>query len=137
MYLLDTNVICETIKKTPDQKVVDFLSSIPIQKFSLSVITLGEIRKGVEKMGDATKKQKILKWLETDLQNQFCGRMINIDSAVADKWGYISSILNVPPIDALIAASAIVHNHKLVTRNVKDFKGIVGLEIINPWEAAC
>ena len=133
MYLLDTNVISETIKKSPNQKVLNFLMSIDADKFSLSVITLGEIRKGVEKLQDQSKKQKIIHWLEVDLVDRFYGRLINIDPEVADKWGYISSINNIPAIDALIAASAIVHNHKLITRNVKDFESINGLEIINPW----
>ena len=133
MYLLDTNVISETIKKAPNQKIINWLDSIDAEKFSLSVITLGEIRKGIEKLPDHTKKQQIIQWLETELIERFYGRIINIDAAVADKWGYITSIKNIPAIDALIAASAIVHNHKLVTRNVKDFESINGLEIINPW----
>jgi predicted nucleic acid-binding protein len=134
MYLLDTNVISETIKKTPNQRVLDFLISIDADKFALSVITLGEIRKGAEKLQDQSKKQKIIHWLEADLTRRFYGRIINIDAEVADKWGYISSMNIIPAIDALIAASAIVHNHKLITRNVKDFEAISGLEIINPWD---
>lgn len=134
MYLLDTNVISETIKNSPNPKVLEFLSSIDSQKFSLSVLTLGEIRKGVEKLTDQQRKQKILNWLEIDLINKFYGRIISIDSPIAEKWGYISSISNIPAIDGLIGASALVYNHKLITRNTKDFKAIVGLEIINPWE---
>ncbi len=134
MYLLDTNIILETIKKAPNQKVITWLSSIDSQKLFLSVITLGEIRKGVEKLEDQTKKQKITQWLEINLVAGFYGRIINIDATISDKWGYISSLKNIPAIDALIAASALVHNHKLVTRNVKDFEAIAGLELINPWE---
>lgn len=134
MYLLDTNIISETIKKTPNPQVVSWLSSIEPSKFSLSVLTLGEIRKGIEKLEDEVKKQKILQWLEEDLVKKFYGRIISIDIDIADKWGYISSLQNLSAIDALIAATAIVHNHKLVTRNVKDFSGISGLELINPWD---
>ncbi len=134
MYLLDTNVISETIKKTPNQKVLDFLRSIDADKFALSVITIGEIRKGIEKLQDQSRKQKVIRWLEIDLLERFYGRIINIDAEVADKWGYICSLNNISAIDALIAASAIVHNHKLVTRNIKDFEYINGLEILNPWE---
>lgn len=104
MYLLDTNVISETIKKIPNQKVLDFLISIDADKFALSVITLGEIRKGAEKLLDQQKKQKIIHWLEVDLIRRFYGRIINIDAEVADKWGYISSMNNIPAVDALIAA---------------------------------
>ncbi len=105
-----------------------------MQSFSLSVITLGEIRKGIERLQDYPRKQKIIQWLEVELTKTFYGRIISIDSMIADKWGYITATTNMPAIDAMIAASAIVHNHKLVTRNVKDFYGIDGLEIINPWE---
>jgi toxin FitB len=134
IYLLDTNVISETIKKSPNAKVLSWLRSIPMSHFSLSVLSLGEIRKGVENLQDKLKKNKIVKWLEIDLVKQFYGRIIDIDQKVADKWGYISFSCNLPAIDGLIAASAMVHNQKLVTRNVKDFKEIFNLEIINPWQ---
>lgn len=134
MYLLDTNVISETIRKAPNPKVIDWLSHIDSMKFSLSVLTSGEIRKGAEKLLDQSKKQKIVQWLEIDLTERFYGRIIPIDIHVADKWGYICSFTTLPAIDSLIAASAIVYNLKLVTRNTKDFIGIQGLEIINPWE---
>lgn len=134
IYLLDTNIISETIKKQPNEKVLLWLRSIKIIHFSLSVLTLGEIRKGAEKLTDNVKKQKIIQWLEIDLLQKFHGRIISIDNQIADKWGYISSYCNIPAIDGLIAASALVHNQKLITRNVKDFKEVLGLEIINPWE---
>ena len=132
-YLLDTNVISETIKSAPNTAVLKWLSSIDSSEFCLSVLTLGEIRKRIEKLTDERRKQKIIRWLRSDLVKQFDGRIIRIDEEVADKWGYLSSIRTIPAIDGLIAASAIVHNHKLVTRNVKDFEGIIGLEIVNPW----
>lgn len=133
MYLLDTNVISETIKTQPNKKLLNWLNSISANKFALSVLTLGEIRKGIEKLSDQSKKQKIIQWLEIDLPKQFNERIIPICAEVADKWGYICSINNIPAIDALIAASALTHNLKLVTRNIKDFESIYSLEIINPW----
>jgi predicted nucleic acid-binding protein len=134
IYLLDTNVICETIKPSPNKQVLEWLDSIDAHNFSLSVLTLGEIRKGIEKHHDQVRKQKIIRWLEGDIIKRFYGRIINIDAAVADKWGYLSARATMPVADSIIAASAIVYNHKLVTRNVKDFQAIIGLEIINPWE---
>lgn len=134
MYLLDTNIISEAIKKSPNKKVIDWLSTLDSQKLFLSVLTLGEIRKGIEKLEDQAKKQKIIQWLEIELIEKFRDRIIMIDPIISDKWGYLTSLNNMPAIDALIAASAIVFNYKLVTRNVKDFRGITGLEIINPWE---
>ena len=136
IYLLDTNVISETIKPSPNIAVSAWLSSIHITKFALSVITIGEIRKGVEKIADQEKRRRIIQWLEIDLVEKFYGRIINIDERVADKWGCICALNNIPAIDGLIAASAMIHNCKLVTRNVKDFKKIIGLEIIDPWQIA-
>ena len=132
-YLLDTNVISETIKKNPNECVIQWLSVIDADQYYLSVVSLGEIRKGVEKLTDPQKKQKIVQWLEIDLVQQFQGRMISIDPNIADKWGYLCSLFPIPAIDALIAASAIVHNLKLVTRHTKDFEKVLGLELINPW----
>ena len=88
IYMLDTNVISETLRKKPDEKVLNWLSSIDENKFSLSVLTLGEIRKGAESIKDQEKKQKIIQWLEIDLVKRFYGRIIHIDDVVADKWGY-------------------------------------------------
>ena len=135
-YLLDTNIISEAIKDRANQHVVDWLSSIDIEFCSLSVLTLGEIRKGVEKLSEGRKKQHLVQWLEIELIEKFHGRILKIDADVADKWGFISAQLKIsmPAIDTLIAATALVHNHKLVTRNIKDFINIPGLELVNPFE---
>jgi predicted nucleic acid-binding protein len=134
LYLLDTNVVSELIKKQPNPHVISWISAIPMYHFSISVLTLGEIRKGVEKIDDIARRQKMIQWLEIDLCREFSGRIIEIDAAVADKWGHISAVSPVAAIDGLMGASALVHNQKIVTRNVKDFKSIQGLEIINPWD---
>lgn len=134
IYLLDTNIISETIKKQPNRNVISWLSSIEAVHFSLSVISFGEIRKGIEKIEDGAKKQKITQWLEIDLAKEFLGRIIYINEAVSDTWGYLTAKTSIHPIDGLIASCAIVHHQKLVTRNVKDFKMVPGLEIINPWD---
>lgn len=134
MYLLDTNIISEVIKPKPNASVVEWLEGIHSDYCAISVITLGEIRKGVERLETGAKKKKITQWLEVDLIQQFDDRIIPIDEIVADKWGFILSQANLPAIDGLLAASALVHNLKLVTRNTKDFKNIGGLELINPWD---
>ena len=134
MYLLDTNVISETIKKAPNQDVIRWLASVYASQFLLIVLAIAEIRKGIEKLQDATKKQSIIQWLENDLTTKFHGRIIPINQDIAEKWGYLSAYKNIPAIDGLIAATALVFNYKLVTRNIKDFEGIIGLEIINPWD---
>ncbi len=134
IYLYDTNVVSETAKNSPNKKLIDWLLPIDIKQAAISVLTLGEVRKGIEKLQDNSKKQKITHWLEIGIITRFQGRILNVDEQVADKWGYITSHITIPPIDALIAASCLVHNLKLVTRNVKDFDKVPGLEIINPWE---
>jgi predicted nucleic acid-binding protein len=135
IYLLDTNIISETIKPLPNPKVISWLKNVRNEHLSISVLTLGEIRKGIELNKDKKRKNKLTKWLEIELMDWFDNRMITIDSKVADKWSYLTAIIpTLPVIDGLIAASAIVNNLKLVTRNIKDFSKIDILEVINPWE---
>lgn len=133
-YLLDTNVLSETIKVTPNQSVLNWVQSVPSESIYISVITIGEIRKGIEKLETSHKKEKILTWLEHSVPDWFDGRILPIDFDVCDRWGYItgSSEKTLAAIDSLIAATALTHNLKLVTRNVSDFP-IPGLEVINPW----
>lgn len=133
-YLLDTNVICEIWKKAPEAKVVDWLKAIPSEKLFLSVLSIGEIRRGVEKLPKGKKRPSLLQWLEDELPRQFRANILNIDIAVAEKWGFIcaESKNTLPAIDSLLAATALHHDLRLVTRNEKDFK-VPGLEIINPF----
>lgn len=134
IYLLATNVISETIKKEPNLLVMRWLKEIDVRHLALSVLTLGEIRKGAERLPETKRKQDIIQWLEVDLLQAFEGRIIDINEKVADKWGYLSSKRTLPSVDGQLAASALVYNLKLVTRNVKDFLDIAGLELINPWD---
>jgi predicted nucleic acid-binding protein len=136
IYLLDTNIVSETLKKKANPGVISWISTVPIHEIALSVLTLGEIRKGVEGVSDSSRKKKFIQWLEIDLVAKFKNRIIPIDEKVSDKWGYLcaNSKQTLPAIDGLIAASALVYNLKVVTRNVKGFEKIPGLEIINPWD---
>lgn len=133
-YLIDTNVLSETIRPTPNQLVMNWFRNIPSDSLYISVITIGEVRKGIERLAHSQKKEKILAWLEHALPEWFEGRMLSIDFDVADRWGYLlgNTAQNLPAIDSLIAATALTHNLKLVTRNVSDF-AVPGLEVINPW----
>ena len=135
-FLLDTNVLSDLIKPKPNESLEVWLKGVPSSSLYISVLTLGEIRRGVEKMDGGQKKVKLLSWLEYDLPQWFGDRVIPIDGAVADKWGYLTaqgSLQKVPAIDSLLAATALTHNLKMVTRNVKDFH-FLGLELVNPFK---
>lgn len=135
-YLVDTNVLSELRRKTPDAGVVDWFSQRPASTLFISVLTLGELRKGIEGTPDARRRTTLLDWLEADLPNFFTGRILPIDAPVADRWGRIVFAAGrpVPAIDSLLAATAAHYGLSMVTRNEKDFAGF-GLEVINPWRA--
>lgn len=133
-YLLDTNVLSELRRKSPDPGVVSWFSQRPPATLHLSVLTLGEIRKGIEGVGDEVRKQTLIDWLETDLPTFFTGRILDVDGAVADRWGRLVAAAGrpLPTIDSLLAATALEHDLVLVTRNTKDFAGLP-VEVFNPW----
>ena len=134
-YLLDTNVVCETFRRHPAPRVIQWLEAVSSEELHLSVLTLGEIRKGIEHMVATPRKSTLLAWLEHDLPRWFGERILPIDTSVADRWGYLMAAEGaaVPAIDGLIAATALTHNLKVVTRNAADFR-LPGVEVINPWK---
>jgi predicted nucleic acid-binding protein len=133
-YLIDTNVLSELRRKLPDPGVVAWLSQRPPATLHLSVLTLGEIHKGIEGVSDETRRQSLTDWLETDLPTFFTGRVLSVDGAIADRWGRLVAAAGrpLPAIDSLIAATALEHDLVLVTRNIKDFSGMP-VQIFNPW----
>lgn len=137
-YLLDTNVISELVSAKPDVHVIKWINKIPSHTFFLSVLSMGEIRKGIEKINDQKRKQKILLWFEHELPRTFHTRILPITLDISDRWGRLQYQVKrpLPAIDSLLAATALHHDMTLVTRNVKDFCDCLGLEIINPWEHA-
>ena len=134
-YLLDTNVLSELRRKSPDPGVVSWFSQRPPATLHLSVLTLGEIRKGIESVSDEVRRQALLDWLETDLPTFFTGRILAVDGAVADRWGRLIAAAGrpLPAIDSLLAATAIEHDLVLVTRNAKDFARLP-VQLFNPWK---
>ena len=134
-YLLDTNVISEVVQRKPDSNVITWLKQLPDEALFISVLTLGEIRSGVERLGNGRRREKLRLWLEHDLVDWFGGRVLTVDTPVADRWGRLLADAGrpLPTIDSLLAATALHHELRLVTRNTKDF-GIPGLKLINPWE---
>ncbi len=133
-YLLDTNIISETIRRVPSKKVLAWLADIPAEALYMSVLTIGEIRKGVESLGDEKRREKLRLWLEHELPTWFEDRVLPVDLAVAERWGRLLAEVqrSVPTIDSLLAATALHHDLRLVTRNAEDFE-YPGLEVINPF----
>ena len=135
-YLIDTNVLSELRRKSPNRDVVEWVSLRPASTLYLSVLTLGEIRKGVESVQQPDRRRILLDWLESDLPAFFAGRILDVDGRIADRWGRLLAAAGrpLPAIDSLIAATALQYNMALVTRNLRDFS-FPELEVINPWAA--
>ena len=136
-YLLDTCVISELVKPAPNRKVVDWLNEVSSKALFLSVITIGEIEKGLTKLPDSKKKERLTVWLNT-LLNEYQERILSVDLMVAENWGVLqgnAEMAGTPmsSIDSLLAATTYTHNLTLVTRNESDF--VPGITpIINPWK---
>jgi toxin FitB len=137
-YLLDTCVISELVSKKPNANVVEFVDTLDNDDIYLSVITIGEIIKGIEKLPKSKRKQDLHTWLKEDLLSRFSGKIIPIDNDVVSEWGRLTARLELtgapmPAIDSLIAATALTYAFALITRNVGDFDGS-NVEIVNPWQ---
>lgn len=133
-YLLDTNVISELVRPRPSRRVLTWFGTVPDDALHLSVLTLGEIRKGVEQIREALRRERLRVWLEQELTGWFGTRLLPVDTGVADRWGRILAEAGrpLPAIDSLLAATALHHELRLVTHNVDDFI-FPGLDVINPW----
>lgn len=137
-YILDTNVISELIAKQPNEKVVAWLDGLDPSTIYLTVITIGEIRKGIEKLPASKRRDTIKAWLEADLLLRFQRKILDITTEVMLMWGELAGRLEnegkpVAAIDSLIAAIALQGRYSLVTRNDSDFQ-YTGIIVINPWK---
>ena len=139
-YILDTNVISEAINKQPNLQVMNWLRGMDAQDLYLSVVTVGEIKKGVEKLPESHRKQTIKDWFENDLLIKFDGQILTLDLSIILVWGKLVGELEqqgrkLPALDSLIAATAKYYNYTLVTRNEKDIAGI-DITIFNPFKSS-
>lgn len=137
-FLLDTCVISEIIRQKPSRKVVEWIKKEDENNFFISVLTLGELHKGIEKLPESKRKEELHNWVENDLKERFLNRIIDIDLQVAMMWGKIQGMTErigrpMPAIDSLIAATGITHHFTVVTRNTSDMKES-GVALLNPWE---
>ena len=136
-YLLDTNAISEWVKPRPDPGIVLWFDEVDEDRTYLSVITLGELRKGVDRLAGGRRRDRLDRWLTSELPDRFGGRVLPVDGAVADQWGRLLARAEnagtaVGGIDALIAATAKVHGLQVVTRNAGHFRH-TGVDVISPW----
>ena len=132
-FLLDTNVISETRKTSADSGVMAFLAAADSARLFLSVLTLGELHKGVEakRRTAPAAADQIAAWVD-EIETTFADRVLPIDAATAKRWGELSAGRSLPVIDTLIAATAIGHDLILVTRNVRDVEP-TGVALVDPW----
>ena len=133
-YLLDTNVLSETRKKKADAGVLAFLQAGEASTLYISVLTLGELRKGVakKKREDAETAKRLADWVD-GLEYSFADRILGIDAATARLWGDWSSERPRPVVDTLLASTAVVHGLTLVTRNIRDVRGLA-VKLFDPWK---
>ena len=138
-FLLHTNVVSEWVKPRPDPGVIAWLAQADEDRAFLSVITLAELRHGIERMADASRRRRIDGWLRDELPLRFEDRVLAIDDAVADAWGKVvaqgeAQGRSMGLMDAFLAATAQVHALTVVTRNPANFASSVPA-VLNPWQS--
>lgn len=136
-FLLDTNVVSEWTKPRPNPGVINWLGEVDEDRVFLSVVTLAELRHGIERLPAGHRRRRLDEWLRSELPVRFEGRVLEVDAAIAEEWGRLVARRETQgrlmhAMDALIAASAEVHTLTVVTRNESDFRSAVK-SVLNPW----
>jgi len=136
--LLDTNVLSEVQRPTPNLKVLGWLDAVDEDRVFISVASIAELRRGIALMEDGRRRAALVAWLTNDLPERFAERILPIDYAVAERWGDLMaqsrrSGVTLSVMDGFFAATALAKALTLVTRNVKDFMSI-GVPLFNPWD---
>ena len=137
-FLLDTNVVSELMKARPHRGVREWIEGTSEGLLYLSVITIGEIRKGIDLLDDASPRRAALQsWLDLDVRVRFAGRLLVFDDRVAERWGQLEAVarkrrVTLPTVDAQLAATALHHGLTFATRNTADIAP-TGVSVFNPW----
>jgi predicted nucleic acid-binding protein len=137
-FLLDTNCVSELVRPEPEISVIRWIEEADEETLYLSVLTLGEIRKGVAGLPQSRRRTRLETWLEVDLRARFSGRIVSIDFEIADRFGWLAAEAKrkgkaLPVIDGLLAATALHLNLTVVSRNARDFLE-AHVPVLNPWE---
>ena len=139
-FLLDTNVLSELIRPAPDANLVNWLSGLDEEEMYMSVVSVAEIRRGIEQLAPGRRRTRLLEWLESELIDRFDNRVVQIDRRVATAWGVLmqrAEAAGLPSsvMDGFVAASAAVHGFTIATRDRRDFAGF-GIALLDPWQEA-
>jgi predicted nucleic acid-binding protein len=137
-FLLDTNCISEVVGARPEPRVLAWLEAADERLLYLSVLTLGEIRKGVGMLAQGKRRTRLETWIDVELSARFSGRILPVDLAVADRWGVLAADAKrkgrpLAVIDGLLAATALEYNLTVVSRNANDFAN-TQVAVVNPWK---
>ena len=137
-FLLDTNIPSELIRTRPEPRVEHWIYSVEERSLYLSVVSIGELRRGFVLLAAGKRRQLLEQWFENDLLPRFQARILPVTQSIADRWGILDAQRErtgapLNTADGMIAATALELGLTVVTRNVKDFTGL-GVEVLNPWE---
>ena len=137
-YLVDTNIPSELTRESPDARVAAFLGNAGKANVFLSVMTVGEICKGIDTLSAGQRRNALQHWLDADVRSWFAGRILPVTQSIAERWGHLAAAAKrngcaLSVVDGIIAATALEHGLTLATRNVKDFAGL-GMLVLNPWD---
>lgn len=139
-FLLDTNVLSEWIKPKPSPNVISWLREVDEDRVFISTVTLAEIRYGIERVPASRRRDELEHWLANDVRLRFEGRILPIDTDIADEWGRVVARAqaqghSISSMDAFLAATSIVQELTIVTRNIMHFRFVVQ-DLLNPWNAS-
>src|ERR1700730_18600101 len=139
-YSLDTNVVSELIKPSPDARVAAWIRLTEETDLHLSVLTFAEIRDGIKKLPQGSRRERLRRWMDADLADRFEGRILGVDRAIGELWGVIMArgfalSVRLPVMDTLLAATAEHHGMTMVTRDIRDFAR-AGVAPLDPWSGS-